>query len=114
MAIYHLSAKIISRKTGRSATAAAAYRSGSLIVDARTGEVHDYTRKRGVEYSEILMPTSSPWRPASDELWNAVELKNKRANAQVAREIVVALPVELTPEARKRLVVDFTREVVER
>ena len=58
MAIYHLSAQIISRKSGRSSTAAAAYRAGVEITDQRTGEVHDYTRKRGIESADIVMPVS--------------------------------------------------------
>ncbi|MBD4468170.1 MobA/MobL family protein, partial [Xanthomonas citri pv. citri] len=69
MAIYHLSAQIISRKAGRSATAAAAYRSGSEIVDERTGEVHDYSRKQGVLHSEIVMPQGCKWQPDRAELW---------------------------------------------
>jgi len=114
MAVYHLSAKLISRKSGRSATAAAAYRAGERIVDQRTGEVHDYTRKRGIEHAEIVMPASTDWQPGRDELWNAVELKNRRADAQVAREFEVALPAELPEEARRRLALDFAREIADR
>lgn len=114
MAVYHLSARILSRKAGRSATAAAAYRCGEKITDQRTGEVHDYTRKRGIEHAEIVMPSGSEWRPARAELWNAVEAKNKRADAQVAREFVVALPAELSRAGRVRLVVDFAREIADR
>ena len=71
MAIYHLSAQIISRKAGRSSTAAAAYRSAERIVDERTGEIHDYTRKGGVSHTEIVMPAGSDWAPtlaSSDKL----------------------------------------------
>jgi hypothetical protein len=114
MAIYHLSAKIISRKAGRSSTAAAAYRAGEEIVDERTGEVHDYRRKGGVEHTEIVLPSSSDWEPTRAELWNAAELKNKRQDAQVAREFVVALPDELAPVERQRLAVDFAREIADR
>jgi hypothetical protein len=114
MAIYHLSAKIISRKAGRSSTAAAAYRAGEEIVDERTGEVHDYRRKGGVEHTEIVLPSSSDWEPTRAELWNAAELKNKRQDAQVAREFVVALPDELAPAERQRLAVDFAREIADR
>ncbi len=113
MAIYHLSAKLISRKAGRSATAAAAYRTAERIVDERTGEVHDYTKKRGVEHAEVVMPTGADWTPGRAELWNAVEAKNKRADAQIAREFVVALPDELTPEARRGLAVRFAREIAD-
>jgi hypothetical protein len=113
MAIYHLSAKLISRKAGRSVTAAAAYRAAERIVDEHTGEAHDYTRKRGIEHAEIVLPSGVNWTPDRAELWNAVEAKNKRADAQVAREFVVALPDELTPEARRGLAVRFAREIAD-
>ena len=114
VAIFHMTAKIISRKAGRSATGAAAYRAGVEITDKRTGEVHDYTRKAGVESADIIMPTGSTWMPDRSELWNAVEAKNKRADAQVAREFEVALPAELSPEARRKLAVDFAQEIADR
>lgn len=113
MAIFHFSAKIISRKAGRSATASAAYRAGEKIIDQRTGEIHDYTRRGGVEHSEVLMPSSSNWMPSRSELWNATELKNKRADAQVAREFVVALPDELSPSERTQLALCFAREIAD-
>ena len=114
MAIFHLSAKIISRKAGRSSTGAAAYRAGEQVIDERTGEVHDYSRKRGVEHAEIVMPSATDWRPTRAELWNVAELKNKRADAQLAREFVIALPDELSPEDRKRLALDFAHEIADR
>lgn len=114
MAIFHLSAQIISRKGGRSSTAAAAYRACEKIVDDRTGEVHDFTRKRGVESTDIVMPSESTWRPTRAELWNTVEAKNKRADAQVAREFLVALPDELDAGQRRRLAVDFAQELADR
>ena len=114
MAIYHLSAQIISRKSGRSSTAAAAYRAGVEITDQRTGEVHDYTRKRGIESADIVMPSGSTWSPTRVELWNTVEAKNKRADAQVAREFLVALPDELDAGQRRRLAVDFAQELADR
>ena len=113
MAIYHLSAKIISRKTGRSATAAAAYRAGEAITDQRTGEVHDYTQKRGVEHAEIILPSGVNWTPERAELWNAVEAKNKRQDAQVAREFVVALPDELDGDQRRQLALVFARHIAD-
>lgn len=109
MAIYHLAAKIISRKDGRSSTAAAAYRSGDLIVDHRTGQIHDYSRKRGIVASQIVMPAGTTWQPARADLWNAVELRNKRADSQVAREFVVALPCELSAADRQHLAVVFAQ-----
>ena len=114
MAIYHLSAKIISRKAGRSSTAAAAYRACEQIEDQRTGEVHDFTRKRGLQSADLVMPSGSAWQPTRAELWNAVEAKNKRADAQVAREFLVALPEELDAGHRRRLVVDFAQELADR
>ena len=110
MAIYHLSAKIISRSAGRSATAAAAYRSASVITDERTGLVHDFTKKRGVIAREILAPEGAPgWARDRAQLWNRVELAETRKDAQVAREIEVALPRELSPAARLQLVRDFAQ-----
>ena len=114
MAIYHLSAQIISRKAGRSSTAAAAYRAGERIVDERTGEIHDFTRKGGVSHTEIVMPSGSDWAPTRSELWNAVEAKNKRADSQVAREFVVALPDELDESQRRELAMAFARELADK
>lgn len=96
MAIYHLSAKTISRSAGRSSTAASAYRAGCEIADNRTGEIFDYSKKKGVEYSQIMLPSTAPERLKDRSiLWNEVELSEKRKDAQVAREIEIALPVEL-------------------
>lgn len=110
MAIYHLSAKVISRSTGRSATGAAAYRAGEKIVDVRTQEVHDYTRKH-VDGSEIHAPEHSPeWVHDRKRLWNEIECAEKRKDAQVAREVEVSLPKELTFEDRKELVRAFVKK----
>lgn len=112
MAIYHLSVKAISRSAGRSATAAAAYRAGCQITDARTGEVHDFARKKGVESADIVLPDSAPeWATDRARLWNAAELAEKRKDACVAREYEVALPAELSHGERRRLVLDFAREM---
>jgi hypothetical protein len=112
MAIYHLSVKAISRSAGRSATAAAAYRAACQITDARTGEVHDFTRKKGVESGDIVLPDSAPeWATDRARLWNAAELAEKRKDACVAREYEVALPAELSHGERRRLVLDFAREM---
>jgi hypothetical protein len=97
MAIYHLNAKVISRSAGRSATAAAAYRAGVKIKDERTGKVFDYRRKREVSYRRIYAPKNSPdWSTDREKLWNEAEIAEKRIDAQIAREVEVALPVELT------------------
>lgn len=110
MAIYHLSAKAISRSTGRSATAAAAYRSGEKIRDERTGLIHDYTKKSGVTSADIVLPDNAPsWATDRSQLWNAAELAEKRKDACVAKEYEVALPEELPPEERKRLALDFAK-----
>lgn len=115
MAIFHLSVKTVSRSAGRSATAAAAYRAGAKIVDVRTGEIHDYTRKGGVLSSEIFCPYGSPaWAGDRAALWNAIEQAETRKNSTVAREFVIALPGELSDEERRRLAYDFAREIVDR
>src|SRR3546814_7937045 len=97
MASFHLAVKAIGRSAGRSATAAAAYRAGVEITDERTGLVHDYTRKQGVEHSELMLPTDAPeWAADRERLWNAAELAETRKNATVARGYEIALPVELS------------------
>lgn len=115
MAIYHLSVKAVSRSAGRSATAAAAYRAGCSITDERTGEIHDYTRKGGVESADIVLPDGAPeWATDRAKLWNAAELAEKRKDACVAREFEVALPSELSPIERRRLALDFARDMANR
>jgi len=115
MAIYHLSVKTVSRSAGRSATAAAAYRAGVKITDQRTGEVHDYTRRSGVECAELVLPAGAPdWAADRAALWNAAEQAETRKNSTVAREFEIALPDELSPAERLRLVRDLALEIVER
>lgn len=112
MAIYHLSVKPISRAKGRSATAAAAYRAGCRIVDSRTGEIHNYQRKQGVEHAEIILPSGAPeWAKDREQLWNAAEHAERRKDACVAREFEVALPAELSPDARRKLALSFAQEM---
>ena len=111
MAIYHLSAKVISRADGRSAVAAAAYRSASELQDERLGRAHDFTNKAGVIHSEILLPEGAPERLADRAtLWNTVEAVEKRKDAQLAREIEIALPRELTKTQAIELARDFVQE----
>jgi Ti-type conjugative transfer relaxase TraA len=108
VAIYHLSAKVISRGEGRSAVAAAAYRAGSELVDERSAETFDYTRKEGVEHSEILAPEGAPaWVQDRAELWNRVEAAEVRKDAQLARELEIGLPVELSADEQVALVRAF-------
>lgn len=115
MAIYHLSVKTISRSAGRSATAAAAYRAGVEIADERTGDIHDYTRKGGVESAALILPADAPtWASDRAALWNAAEQAETRKNSTVAREFEIALPAELSADERQRLAHDFAREIVER
>jgi len=111
MAIYHLSAKILSRSAGRSAVAAAAYRAGGRLQDERTGRAYDFTRKRGVEHAEIVAPPHTPdWMLDRTKLWNGVEKAEKRKDAQLAREIEIALPRELAAERRAGLVREFVQD----
>lgn len=110
MAIFHFSAKVIGRSQGRSATAAAAYRAGCRIEDRRTGQVFDYSRKRGCDGSEILAPDGAPkWVQDRAELWNRVEEKETRRDSQVCREIEFSLPRELEQEQMKALVIGFVQ-----
>lgn len=113
MAIYSFSTKPMSRSSGRSAVAAAAYRSGTELVDERTGLAADYTRRRGVVHTEILAAQGiTP--PDREQLWNAAEAAEKRRDARVAREFVVALPHELDSEQRLSLARELAEELVER
>lgn len=114
MAIYHLSVKVISRSSGRSATAAAAYRAGVLIADSRDGLVHDYRRKAGIVRSFLVAPETARWAYDRAVLWNAAENAERRSNATVAREYQVALPAELTADARRELAGRFARHLVSR
>ncbi len=110
VAIYHFSAQIISRSNGRSSTAAAAYRAGEVVLDERTGETHDYTRKRGVIRTEILAPHDSPsWVFDRSQLWSRVELGEKRKDSQVCREVEISLPCELTSIQRQLLLLGFVK-----
>ena len=119
MAIYHLSVKPVSRAGGRSATAASAYRAAELVHDHTSGEVFDYTRKRGVEHSEIVLPTAAAerdinWARDREALWNAAEMAENRSNSRVAREYEIALPHELTKEQRLALTREFAAEIANR
>lgn len=113
MAIYHLSMKTVARSKGQSATASAAYRAAEKIKDERTGELHDYTRKKGVIETAILLPKGVPTL-ARSELWNAAEAAENRKNSTVAREYELALPAELSAGERLQLAKDFAGWLVER
>ena len=111
MASFHLSVKTVSRSTGRSAVAAAAYRQAELLVDERTGTLHDYTRKEGVEDGFVIVPEGAEWAQNRAALWNAAELAEKRKDAKTAREYELALPVELDASGRRALAENFAREI---
>lgn len=108
MAIYHCSIKMIKRSEGRSAVAAAAYHSGTRLTNEWDGMIHDYTKKGGIVHSEILLPANAP-ASFSDRfaLWNSVEKIEKSCNAQLAREIEVAIPNELPRSEQIKLVQDY-------
>ena len=115
MASYHLSVKTIKRSAGRSATAAAAYRSASVIECDREGRMHDYTAKRGVEACFILAPADAPsWAQDRAALWNAAEARETRSNSVTAREWELALPSELSDAARIDIARAFAQQLVER
>ncbi|MBW9072851.1 Ti-type conjugative transfer relaxase TraA [Agrobacterium deltaense] len=116
MAIYHLSTKPVSRSSGRSAVASAAYRCAVLLTNHRDGLVHDFTRKEGVEHIEIVLPEglSADWALDRSALWNAAEFAEKRKDARVAREFEIALPRELSPEGRLKAARAFAQDLAKR
>lgn len=111
MAIYHLEAKIISRGAGRSAIAAAAYQSGEKLYNAYDGLTHDYRKKGGILHTEILLPPQAPaaWKERQI-LWEAVETAEKTRDSRLARQLIVALPVELAQEDWLRLLRSFLQK----
>ncbi|NQE62378.1 Ti-type conjugative transfer relaxase TraA [Caulobacter sp. RHG1] len=116
MAIYHFSVKVISRATGASALASAAYRSASRLHDERLDRDHDFTNKSGVVHSEVMLPDGAP-EHLSDRatLWNAVEAGEKRKDAQLSREVEFAIPREMDQAQGIALARDFVqREMVDR
>ncbi|WP_339703542.1 Ti-type conjugative transfer relaxase TraA [uncultured Sphingosinicella sp.] len=116
MAIYHFSAKVISRSTGASALASAAYRSASRLHDQRLDRHHDFTNKAGVIHAEVMLPEHAPEQLRDREaLWNSVEAAEVRKDAQLAREVEFALPRELEQADAIAVARDFVqREFVER
>ena len=111
MAIFHCQIKIISRGKGKTATAAAAYRSGTKIVDDEFGETHDYTRKGGVVFSEILLCVNAPSKYSDRQtLWNEVQKIEKQKNAQLCREIEVALPIEFSRNEQIEVVREYIKK----
>lgn len=114
MSIYHCSIKNISRSSGSSAVACAAYRSGEELEDVETGITHDYRKKTGIAFAEIFLCKNAPERFQNrEELWNEVEKIEKAADARLAREIEVAIPRELSLEEMKNLVAGYAKMLTE-
>jgi len=119
VAIFHIQISSLGRSAGRRATAAAAYRAGERIRDERSGELHNFSRRRDVLHTEIFLPerferTSVFWARNREQLWNTAEHAEKRYNARVAREFAVTLPIELNASQRLALARAFARELTER
>jgi ATP-dependent exoDNAse (exonuclease V) alpha subunit len=119
MAVYFLNMKTFGRSGGSSAASAAAYRAGERIRDERTGKTYDHSERRDVMHKEIVLPSrfaheDMAWARNRANLWNTAESAEMRKNARVAREYLVALPVELSPEQRLGLVRGFSQELSDR
>lgn len=111
MAIYHLTAKVVSRGKGQSAVAKAAYNARDKLTNQKTGERHDYRHKDGLEFSGLYLPKYAPdWANNREQLWSEAEKAEIKGKATLAREYEIALPHELDAEQRRRLVQDFVRE----
>src|ERR1700676_5343219 len=119
MAVYFLNMKMFGRAGGSSAVSAVAYRAGERIRDERTGRTYDHSDRQDVMHKEIVLPSrftyeEMAWALDRARLWNAAESAETRRNARVAREYLVALPVELSPRQRLGLVQGFSRELTDR
>ena len=115
MSIYHLSVKAISRSDGRSAVACAAYRSGEKLLDEKYERTQDYTKKTGVEFTNIYAPpNTNPELLDRQKLWNTVEKVERRKDAVLAREFEIAFPSELNAEQRKQLLDELCQKLVEK
>lgn len=111
MAIYHCSVKLVSRSKGGNSVASSAYRSGEYLIDERTGVEHDYTKKSGIDYTEILLPSHAPEHFNNRSLlWNEVERIEKRKDAQLCREVELALPRELNNDQKIKLVQSYAKD----
>ena len=119
MAVYFLHMKTFGRANGSSAASAVAYRAGERIRDERTGKTYDHSARQDVMHKEIVLPSKYSgddmgWARDRSRLWNAAETAETRKNARVAREYLVALPAELSPEQRSSLVRGFSQELSDR
>ena len=110
MAIYHLEAKIVTRGEGRSACAASAYMNCARIYNDYDGIQHDYTKKHGLVWQNVFLPTMAPaeWKDR-EKLWNAVEEAEKTKDSRLAREFIASLPVELSREEWIPLLTEFVQ-----
>lgn len=112
MAIFHLNTSTISRKSGRTSTAAAAYRCGGVLYDERTDKTHDYSKKKGVVFSEcFIFENDKKIILDRERVWNTAEKVEKRIDARTAREIIINLPYELDEINRTELVQEFTEHI---
>ncbi|MBI1331468.1 MAG: hypothetical protein GC165_01165 [Armatimonadetes bacterium] len=110
-AYFHFTVKVISRSTGRSAVACAAYRAGDKLHDRRYGATHDYVPRRGIPENGIVAPQHAPvWARNREELWNRVEEREKRKDSQLAREFEVGFPQQLSAEQRRELLSEFIEQ----
>jgi hypothetical protein len=115
MTIYHLNLTPIHRTRGHSATAASAYQAGECLQDARTGETHDFRKKRGVVTTGIALPDGAPvWASDRSALWGAAELAEKRKDGRPGRRMTIALPAELTRKQQHTLLSRFAQALAER
>ncbi len=115
MAIFHLSVKNICRADGRSAVAAAAYRAGARLRNMAARRINDYSNRGGVVHSEILLPENAPaWMTDREMLWNAVDAAESRKDARVAKEVEIALPIELARAANIGLARQFAADLFTR
>ena len=112
--MYHATTSAVSRGSGGSSCAKGAYIGGEEITNEITGEIHNYTKKQGVEHTEIILPTGIEKTISSSELWNKAELAENRKDARVGREWVIGLPSELDKEQRKELAQNLAKDLAER
>ena len=112
--MYHATTTAISRGAGGSSCAKGAYIGGEEITNKITGEIHNYTKKQGVEHTEIILPNGIDKTISSSELWNKAELAENRKDARVGREWVIGLPSELDKEQRKELAQNLAKDLTER
>ena len=109
MAIYHHSTSVIKRSAGKSALGAAAYRAAAKLVDAAKEKIFDYTRKAGVDLSQILTPVAASWIIDRQQLWERVEQRELRVDSQLAREVTIAIPKELDRDSQVALVREYVQ-----